>query len=304
MTPLLTHTVDAAPRSVDYLLDQLLVGTSTGTILELKGVVSNPTAPEEVVQIRSHGDGETWGLTMIREDGIWMYLTSGDDNKLLLHDIKLRKVVGDGVIQTVADIKSLPKKKKIGGASSQSSMQPHQQSRALAYNFHLNHLAVGHNDGAVSIRQVEGIEEAASGDANVKLDNIQHVIKDPKEWIEVIEYNSDGTKLAIGSHDNRIYVYNTTANCKYKRAAVLKGHSSYITAVDWSLDSSYLRSTCGAYELLFWSPDSKKQDPSGASNTVGTDWMNHSCKFGWRVDGIYPPGTDGTHVNRVEMSPD
>ena len=65
-----------------------------------------------------------------------------------------------------------------------------------------------------------------------------------------------------------------------------------------------IRSTCGAYELLFWGVESKKQDPSGASGTVATEWSNQTCKFGWRVDGIYPPGTDGTHVNSVEMSQD
>ena len=35
----------------------------------------------------------------------------------------------------------------------------------------------------------------------------------------------------------------------------------------------------------------------GASATVDTVWADHHAKFGWRVDGIYPPGTDGTHVN-------
>ena len=169
-------------------------------------------------------------------------------------------------------------------------------------------MAVGHNDGNVTIRLVEGIEEATGGEGeNIKLDQIKHVITRPTEWIEAMEYNKDGSKLAIGSHDNMIYVYTVTDDCKYKYAALCKAHSSYITALDWSLDSSYIRSTCGAYELLFFTPDAagkKKQDPSGASNTVDTEWMNHSCKFGWRVDGIYPPGTDGTHVNRVEMSPD
>jgi len=72
----------------------------------------------------------------------------------------------------------------------------------------MNHLAVAHNDGAVSIRQVEGIEEAAEGDTNVKLDNNPVLINRPKEWCEVLEYNKEGTKLAIGSHDNAIYVYN------------------------------------------------------------------------------------------------
>lgn len=53
----------------------------------------------------------------------------------------------------------------------------------------------------------------------------------------MIEYNSDGTMLAVGSHDNRIYVYECKQDCKYKKVAVLKGHSSYVTAIDWSKDS-------------------------------------------------------------------
>lgn len=62
---------------------------------------------------------------MIEEEGIYMYLTSGDDNRLLLHDIDQKKVVGDGVIQTTNDLKSL-KKKKVGGASTQSNLHPNQ----------------------------------------------------------------------------------------------------------------------------------------------------------------------------------
>jgi len=45
-----------------------------------------------------------------------------------------------------------------------------------------------------------------------------------------------------------------------------------------------------------------KNDGYGASNTVGTVWAEHHAKFGWRVDGIYPAGTDGTHINSVTMS--
>ena len=37
---------------------------------------------------------------------------------------------------------------------------------------------------------------------------------------------------------------------------------------------------------------------------MATKWNDHAAKFGWRVDGIYPPGTDGTHVNSVSQSKD
>jgi len=70
-----------------------------------------------------------------------------------------------------------------------------------------------------------------------------------------------------------------------------------------------IRTTCGAYELLFFpNSDTKgtgiKNDGYGASNTTGTVWENHHAKFGWRVDGIYPEGTDGTYVNSVEVTKD
>jgi WD40 repeat protein len=45
----------------------------------------------------------------------------------------------------------------------------------------------------------------------------------------------------------------------------LKGHTSYITQLDWSKDGNYIQSVCGAYELLFWNVNSLSQIASGAS---------------------------------------
>ena len=62
--------------------------------------------------------------------------------------------------------------------------------------------------------------------------------------------------IAIGSHDNAIYLY--TVGTWQKKGIPLKKHSSYITHFDWSMDSCYLHSNCGAYELLFWDVSSNK----------------------------------------------
>jgi len=48
--------------------------------------------------------------------------------------------------------------------------------------------------------------------------------------------------------------------------------------------------------------ESKKQNPSGASSTRGTSWYTSTTKFGWSVDGIYPVGCDGTHINSVDLN--
>ena len=158
------------------------------------------------------------------------------------------------------------------------------------------------NKGIVTIREidwdkVDNREEGA-------FDNvIKTLFKDVKkaEWIETMVYSPDNKWLAVGSHDNTIYLVDT----KYaKKPIKLTGHSSFITALDWAQDSSYLRSVCGAYELLFFNIGSKKRDPSGASNTIETMWSDHTCKFGWCVQGIFPSGCDGSHINSVAMTKD
>lgn len=101
------------------------------------------------------------------------------------------------------------------------------------------------------------------------------------EWIEFMSFSPNGKYLGVGSHDNNIYLFDVEK--KYKLKHTLKRHSSFITAFDWSLDSKYIRSVCGAYELIFFLVDEGKQDPSGASNTRETIWASHSCKLGWSV---------------------
>lgn len=110
--------------------------------------------------------------------------------------------------------------------------------------------------------------------------------------------------MAIGSHDNFIYVIDAKTYNSDKPFLKLSGHSSFITGLDWSLDNKFIRSVCGAYELLFFNIENKKRDPSGASNTTETKWATQTCKFGWNVQGIFPSGTDGSHINSVAMSHD
>ncbi len=133
------------------------------------------------------------------------------------------------------------------------------------------------------------------------IDTIIVTVNDCAEWIEAMEYSPDGKTLAVGSHDNGIYFYSTDG---YKKLGCMSKHTSYITSVDWSTDGSYVRSVCGGYELLFTKTDTYAQDPSGASNTVSIDWASGNAKFGWSVEGIFPSGTDGTHINGVDFSKD
>lgn len=62
--------------------------------------------------------------------------------------------------------------------------------------------------------------------------------------------------------------------------------SSYITHLDWSLDSKTIRTNDGSYELLYYSVDGV-QDKRGATNFRDEPWATNSCVLGWAMQGIW-----------------
>ena len=85
---------------------------------------------------------------------------------------------------------------------------------------------------------------------------------------------------------------------------ILKGHTSSIIHMDWSVDGSYLQSNCQAYEISFWdiNPDGMQQRPDGASMLRDEKWSNWTCTIGFPVQGIWRSGEDGTDINAVDRS--
>ena len=116
-----------------------------------------------------------------------------------------------------------------------------------------------------------------------------------------MSYSPSGEYLAVGSHDNRVRIYNVEN--KYRLVGTMKKFSSYIHCLDWDTSGENLRAVCGAYELLYFGTDGHQQT-SGASGYKDELWASQTCKFGWYVDGIYPSGCDGTHINGTSRSPD
>lgn len=267
--------VSAQPKALDQNGNgNFVVGLRDGSIVEFV----NGQQPRLLMS--SHSDGELWGLAVCPNTGY--VLSTADDNKIMVWDTKQRKCVNVGTINKVAG----PKPKTMG-ASTLSVYPPNQSARAVAINPVTGHVAVGVNNGELHIR------------ASIKdLDNIIATKKDSKEWIEAIQYSPCGKFLAVGSHDNSIYIYDSN----YKLTAKCHKHSSFITSVDWSADSNHIQAVDGAYELLFFDAHSGHQETSGASTHRDESWATWSSRIGWPVQGIYPAGVDGSHINGVARS--
>lgn len=267
--------VGVLPRAIDVSADQskLVVGLVTGSIVEFD-LASN----EATTHMQSHSAGEVWGLDM---DANTVY-TTGDDNQVKRWDPNSRRCLD------TAAVSEHSRKAKKNRASTLSNLPASQQSRAVAVSCN-GFVAVAGNDGHVTIRSTDDYH------------TIQQELTDSGEWIEAMEFSPDGAYLAVGSHDTNIYVYSTA---DWSKVGTCSKHNASVTCIDWALDNSCIRSVCNAYELLFFAIPSCRQMQDGASATTGTMWASHHCKFGWCVDGIFPKGTDGTHINGVDMNED
>ncbi|XP_066464063.1 echinoderm microtubule-associated protein-like 1 isoform X6 [Eleutherodactylus coqui] len=127
---------------------------------------------------------------------------------------------------------------------------------------------------------------------------------DGNEQLSVMCYSPDGNFLAIGSHDNYIYIYAVNENGrKYSRIGKCSGHSSFITHLDWSVNSQYLMSNSGDYEILYWIPTACKQVVS-VETTRDLEWATYTCTLGFQVFGVWPEGSDGTDLNAICRSTD
>ncbi|XP_027003729.1 echinoderm microtubule-associated protein-like 2 isoform X2 [Tachysurus fulvidraco] len=122
---------------------------------------------------------------------------------------------------------------------------------------------------------------------------------DGNEIISNIRYSPDGAYLAVGSHDNFIYIYAVTENGrKYSRLSKCTGHSSFVTHLDWSTNSQYIVTNSGDYEILYWEASTGKHI-TNAEVVRNLEWATSTCVLGFGVFGIWPDGADGTDINAV-----
>ena len=123
--------------------------------------------------------------------------------------------------------------------------------------------------------------------------------KHRREEISQVKYSPDGRWLAVGSHDNFVDMYDVVRN--FKRVGVCKGHSSYITHMDWSDDSRLLQTNSGDYELLYWEVPSCEQVkfPSALKDV---HWATWTCPLGWPVQGVWPKHADGTDISACDRA--
>uniref|UniRef100_A0A803SM32 Echinoderm microtubule-associated protein-like 4 n=1 Tax=Anolis carolinensis TaxID=28377 RepID=A0A803SM32_ANOCA len=257
-------------------------------------------------QIKAH-DGSVFTLCQMRNG---MLLTGGGkDRKIILwdHDLTPEREIEVGKIITVIETQGTGRVRlHLGGeihyvniCVSVSRFHP-QIMRPKCVFQEPGHCADFHPSGTVV---AIGTHSGRWFVLDAETRDLVSIHTDGNEQLSVMRYTVDGTLLAVGSHDNFIYLYTVTENGrKYSRYGKCTGHSSYITHLDWSPDNKYIMSNSGDYEILYWDIPAGCKLMRNRSECKDIDWITYTCVLGFQVFGVWPEGSDGTDINALIRS--
>uniref|UniRef100_A0AAY5KL97 HELP domain-containing protein n=1 Tax=Esox lucius TaxID=8010 RepID=A0AAY5KL97_ESOLU len=79
----------------------------------------------------------------------------------------------------------------------------------------------------------------------------------------------------------------------------LRGHSSFITHLDWSKDGKYIMSNSGDYEILYWDIAGGCKLLRNRYESKDREWASYTCVLGFHVMGVWLEGSDGTDINAL-----
>lgn len=255
-------------RSVHWNSDdnRLLVAARSCEIFELSSVNGNNLNKGPVVQ--GHFAFEVWGLAMhpVRKE----FVTVGDDQTVRVWSIAHRRVLRQTRLDTIG--------------------------RAIAYDPSGTKIVVGLGGRVGRGRQKKDGAFVVLDEVDLK---IVHEARDAKQWISDVKFSPDHNTLAIASHDNNVYVYDVPN--AFELRAVMDKHNSFVHSLDFSADSQYIQSVCGAFEFIISDSTTGVHVPA-ISTLKDVRWDTWTCNLGWPVQGLWPKHSEGTDLRTVDRS--
>lgn len=299
----------------------LLVGTSGGEIVEVCASSENQaskslntfdiSSASATVLVYSHFSGELWGLAP-HPTNPDIVVTVGDDSVLRIWSISKNAMVSHQLLEWPA-----------------RCVAWHPTGTCVAVGFHEAVSASGRKKATKS--KTKATTSVRSGVKLFAVNPTTFVCSKICEgcsslaWIQEIKFSPNGLFLAACSHDKNMYVFSipdnddfdTWRDCLSAPKYTFSKHSSAVLHVDFSSDCKYFMTNCQAGELLFGHLESGVQETSASkladyNNLPGNDdcddngsseqgfWFTQTCKLGWPVQGIFPPGSDLSDINAVD----
>jgi WD40 repeat protein len=296
------------PRCVSFNLDcdAVVLGTTGNSICMLNGMAAEPgkKIDEGMIELRHLISGHQGKVRMLAmHPSKDVFATVSSDKSLRLWDAEQRRQIGitRGLGSPTA-VTFSPEGSQVAVGNEAGELIVLTQAN-INRNFEVPLSArIGNNGWCILVRRslapkgkspIKKEQKKVGGGLNVFVQNYE---------VTCLAYSPSGEFIAVACRDKYIHIL-SVANA-FKRVAVCKGHSSYVTCMDFSTDGQYLQSNDTLRELLYFDVASGRV-LNQASLARDIDWSTWTCLYGWPCQGIYN-GSTGTiqdgEINSVARS--
>ena len=262
-----SFTLNSVVKSIDVNDDfQMILGLKNGDIIVKHW--EDKTKYEEVY-LKSHCEGSICGMAYVPE---YKLVTSGEDNKILLWNLRSKKCESWGIINPVEDILNFGEKNK---------------SKCLAYHLSYEHVAVGTNVGTITVRK------------NPKDLNIKAVSPDinlGSRPIMAMEYTEYGDILLVTNENNECFLLNVNNNYSKDQKFELE---SYFTSFDIDEQTKFIRTCTKDNKFKFYDIEKLREVQPDDINLRAASWKTNTCKFSYTMQGIFQGSTNPNYISAV-----
>lgn len=134
---------------------------------------------------------------------------------------------------------------------------------------------------------------------------VTFTFKDRDKSVSAIKFSpgdSEILSVAYAVPSCEVLVYNVKNHFKLEHK--LRASSSTVTHMDYSKDGKYMICNNKNMEILLFDLTAGKQlDKSKYSAIKDEKWETWTCIFGWPVQGVWPPCSNGGDINATDRSP-
>ena len=272
-------TLKSVVKSIDVNEDfQMILGLKNGDII-LKHW-EDKTEYEEVY-LKSHSEGSIGGLAFVPE---YKIVTSGEDNKILLWNLRSKKCESSGKINP------LVKNTTNINIDDYYIIGERNKSQCLAYHSSYEHVAVGINDGTITIRKSpKELERKSVPD-----------IKIGENPIVNLEYTEYGDLLLAMDNKNKFVFLDVNNRYENKKSVEL---DSFITSFDIDEQAKYIRCCMDNNKFKFYNLEEENEkyfevDPND-EDLRAASWKTNKCKFSYAMQGIFQGSTNPNYISVV-----